>query len=293
MPELPDISVYLEALRARIGGQRLQWIDLSSPFLLRTVEPAPGDAVGFELRTVHRIGKQIVLHFANEICFVVHLMVAGRLRWRESGQRIKGKRGLAHLDFENGTLAITEEGSRQRASLHVVRGLDALRAFDRGGIDLRAASVGELGDRLCSANHTLKRALTDPRITDGLGNAYSDEILHRARLSPFKLTRELSRNELERLHEAIGWTIDQWIAELRRIAGGNFPEKVTAFREGMAAHGRFGEPCPVCGAPIQRIVYGRRETNYCPKCQTGGKIFADRALSRLLKKDWPRSLDEL
>ena len=295
MPELPDLAVYLDALAARVLSRRLERVLLVSPFVLRSVEP-PIDAIhGQEVRELRRIGKRLVFRFGTNLFLVLHLMIAGRLRWREPGQKpgVGAKIVLAELRFEHGTLLFTEAGSKKRASLTVVRGEPALAALDPGGLEPLEASVAEFGAALVRENHTLKRALTDPHLFSGIGNAYSDEILHAARLSPLKLTRALSAEEIRRLHGATRATLDGWIARLREEAGAAFPEKVTAFRAGMAVHGRYRQPCPVCGSPVQRIVYADNECNYCARCQTGGKLLADRSLSRLLNKDWPRSIDEL
>ncbi len=293
MPELPDIELYLEHLRARIAGQPLDDIRITSSFLLRSVDPPPGDLVGRRVRAIRRMGKRIVLGFDGEFFLVLHLMIAGRLRWLQRGGKAPGKLGLAALDFPSGTLAITEAGSKRRASLHVVRGEAALDAFDRGGLEVLDTSLAEFADVLRRENHTLKRALTDPRLFSGIGNAYSDEILHRARLSPVRLTRQLDDDAIARLFGATRAVLGEWTQRLREETGDQFPVKVTAFREGMAVHGRYGLPCPVCGDPVQRIRYAENETNYCATCQTGGRLMADRGLSRLLKEDWPRSLEEL
>ena len=293
MPELPDITVYVERLRAFAGGSRLQRIRLGNPFVLRTVEPGPPEMVGRTLESVSRIGKRIVLGFDEESFAVIHLMIAGRLRWQKPGAALARKSGLAAFDFERGSLALTEAGSKHRASLHLLSGSADLARFDRGGIDVLRSSPEEFATALRGRNRTLKRALTDPAIVDGVGNAYSDEILHRARMSPFRLTYEMGESELMRLQEAAAEVLTEWTDRLRAEVGENFPEKVTAFRPEMAVHGKFGRPCPVCGARVQRIVYAENEANYCPGCQTGGKVFADRSLSRLLKNDWPRTLDDL
>ena len=292
MPELPDITVYIEALERRITGRPLERIAIDSPFVLRTVEPPPALAEGRTVAGLERIGKRIVLDLGDELFLAIHLMIAGRLRWLVRGAKGPGRITQARLDFPDGTLVLTEAGTRRRAAIHLVQGTPALRALDRGGIDVLAASVETFSARLRSENHTLKRALTDPRLFSGIGNAYSDEILHAARLSPLALTSRLNDEEVERLHAACRTTLHEWIARLRGETGDGFPEKVTAFREGMAAHGRFGLPCPVCGSPVQRIRYAENETNYCARCQTGGRLLADRALSRLLRQDWPRSLDD-
>jgi formamidopyrimidine-DNA glycosylase len=293
MPELPDITVYLERLRPRIEGEVLQKVDLVSPFLLRSVDPPLAEFVGQPVRGLRRLGKRIVWCFDGERFLVLHLMIAGRLHWKPPGAKPPGKIGLAAFRFTNGTLTLTEAGSKKRASLHLVRGGAALRQHDPGGLDVLAAGLAAFSAALTRENHTLKRALTDPRLFDGIGNAYSDEILHGAGLSPLALTRRLDPAAVVRLFEATRNTLLDWTERLRREAGDGFPEKVTAFREGMAVHGRFGQPCPQCGVAVQRIVYAENETNYCPGCQTGGKVFADRSLSRLLKDDWPRTLEEL
>jgi formamidopyrimidine-DNA glycosylase len=293
MPELPDVCVYLEALERRLIGQALARIRLASPFVLRSYDPPLEAAFGRTVRGVRRIGKRIVLDLGEELFLVIHLMIAGRLRWRPPGQKGMGKGMLAAFEFANGTLFFTEAGSKKRASLTVVRGEDALRATDPGGIDALQATAAEFAAALARENHTLKRSLTDPRLFSGIGNAYSDEILHAAQLSPLKLTRSLSQEEALRLHKATRTTLASWTDILRAETGEGFPEKVTAFREGMAVHGRFGKPCPVCGSPVQRIVYAENECNYCARCQTGGKLLADRSLSRLLKGDWPKSIDDV
>jgi formamidopyrimidine-DNA glycosylase len=291
MPELPDITVYIEALERRILGQPLEKIRLGSPFLLRTVSPAPDQAAGRTVVGVRRIGKRIALELEGGIVLVLHLMIAGRLHWQARGD--PARRSLAALDFPRGTLTLTEAGSKRRASLHIVQGDEALRAHDPGGLEVLQSSLEEFAEVLRRENHTVKRALTDPRLFSGIGNAYSDEILHRARMSPVKLTGRLTDGDVEQLYAATRETLSDWIERLRREAGDSFPEKVTAFRKGMAVHGRYGQPCPVCGLAVQRIVYADNETNYCARCQTGGRLLADRALSRLLQTDWPRSIDEL
>ncbi len=293
MPELPDVTVYLECLAPRVLGQTLARVRLSSPFVLRSVDPPISAAAGKTVRELRRLGKRIVFALDDDLFLVVHLMIAGRFRWRERGAKVPGKLGLAAFDFAGGTLLLTEASSKKRAAIHLVRGEEALRLHDPGGIEVLDASVEEFRGALLRENHTLKRALTDPRLLSGIGNAYSDEILHRARLSPVKLTRSLGDPELVRLHEATRATLLDWTERLRREAGSGFPEKVTAFREGMAVHGRYRKPCPDCGSPVQRISYAENETNYCARCQTGGKLLADRSLSRLMKDDWPRTLEEL
>ena len=293
MPELPDVSVYVEALQQRLLGQRLVKLRLTSPFVLRTFDPPPSSLEGRKVLDIRRLGKRIVFEFDGELFLIVHLMIAGRFRWLIPGAKVPGKLGLAALDFPNGTLVLTEAGSKKRASMHIVRGLEAVRAHDPGGIEPLEATLDEFAAALTRERHTLKRTLTDPHVFSGIGNAYSDEILHRARLSPVQLTTNLDAGEVERLWRATRETLIDWTNRLRADAGGNFPEKVTAFRDGMAVHGRYNQPCPDCGAPVQRIVYADNETNYCARCQTGGKLLADRALSRLLHGDWPKSIDEL
>jgi formamidopyrimidine-DNA glycosylase len=293
MPELPDIAVYLERLDALLVGEPLERIEIRSPFVLRSVEPPVSELVGRRLVGTRRIGKRVVLGFEGDRWIVVHLMIAGRLRWRTGGKTLGGKLVLAAFLFPRGTLYLTEAGSTRRASLHVVVGESALAAFDRGGLEPLEATPAAFAERLRSERHTLKRALTDPRLFSGIGNAYSDEILHRACLSPLALTTRLDDAEVARLHAATRETLEEWARRLREDAGEGFPETVTAFREGMAVHGRYGLPCPVCGAPVQRIRYATNETNYCARCQTDGRRLADRALSRLLKEDWPRSIDEV
>ena len=293
MPELPDVTVYIEALQARILGQTLERVRLISPFLLRTVDPPLAAVERKQVRELRRVGKRIAIGLEADLWLVLHLMIAGRLHWRGPHAKLAGRNSPAAFDFPNGTLVLTEAGSQKRASLHVVSGENNLRALDAGGLDVLNADLAGFSAALTSANHTLKRALTDPRLFSGIGNAYSDEILHRAHLSPVALTQKLSAEEIQRLFEATRTALLEWIDRLRTDAGGEFPEKVTAFREGMAVHGRYGKPCPVCGAKIQRIRYAANETNYCARCQTGGRLLADRALSRLLKEDWPRTLEEL
>ena len=293
MPELPDIQVYLDALDARVLGRTLTRLRLASPFLLRSVDPPVEAVEGRPLRSLRRVGKRIVLGFDGELFLVLHLMIAGRLHWSGPGVKPKGKAGLASFEFETGTLLLTEAGTKKRASLHVLRGAAALRRLDPGGFEVLEGTVEGFRDALRRESHTLKRALTDPRLFSGIGNAYSDEILHRARLSPLANSVKLDDDEVRRLHEATRQILREAIERLRKEAGGEFPEGVTAFRAWHAVHGRFKKPCPVCGAPVQRIRYAENETNYCPRCQTGGKVLADRSLSRLLKDDWPRTLDEL
>lgn len=293
MPELPDLTIYREALERRVVGEPLQQIRLASPFLLRSVDPPLTEARGRRVREMRLLGKRIVFSLEPDLFLVLHLMIAGRLRWKEVGARIPRRTGSAAFDFPGGTLLMTEAGSKKRASLHLVRGAASLSAFDRGGLEVLHGSAGEFAATLDRENHTLKRALTDPRLFSGIGNAYSDEILHRARLSPMRLTSALTSEEIDRLFAATVDTLREWIERLRREAGDDFPEEVTAFRKGMAVHGRFRQPCPDCGTAVQRIVYADNECNYCPRCQTGGRMLADRALSRLLKKDWPRTIEEL
>jgi formamidopyrimidine-DNA glycosylase len=292
MPELPDIVVYVESLERRIVGRTLEQVRLNSPFVVRTAVPPLTDVVGKRVLAVRRIGKRIALGMEGELFVVLHLMIAGRLRWIEAGGKPPAT-ALATFYFANGTLAFTEAGTRKRASLHIVRGEDAVAAFDMGGLEVLDADPDAFRERLLRENHTLKRALTDPRLFSGIGNAYSDEILHRARLSPIAQTHKLDPGEVLRLYASARSVLTEWTLRLREEAGSGFPTKVTAFRPQMAVHGRFGQPCPDCGAPVQRIVYAENETNYCPRCQTGGTILADRALSRLLKSSWPRSIDEL
>jgi formamidopyrimidine-DNA glycosylase len=292
MPELPDVTVYLECLRPRIEGQRLDNVQIASPFLLRTFDPPVEELEGRTIRQLLRVGKRIVWGFDDELYLVIHLMIAGRLRWREPGAKLMAKIGLAAFRFAAGTLLLTEAGSKKRASLHVVQGRQALNALDPGGIDVLDCDEAAFAAALTRENHTLKRALTDPHLFSGIGNAYSDEILHAAQLSPLALTQRLAPADIARLLAAVQRTLLDWIDRLRKEAGDGFPEHVTAFREGMAVHGRFGKPCLVCGSKVQRIVYAENETNYCPRCQTGGKILADRSLSRLLKDDWPRTIEE-
>jgi formamidopyrimidine-DNA glycosylase len=293
MPELPDVTVYLEALDARILGHTLERVQIAGPSLLRTADPPPQAAEGRRVIALRRIGKRIAIGYEGELWLVLHLMIAGRLHWSDKPKRADGRRTLAAFLFDSGCLTLTEAGSRKRASLHVVEGEAALAALDPGGIDVMAATPEEFARVLTSENHTLKRALSDPHLFSGIGNAYSDEILHRAQMSPVALTSRLKPDEIERLRTAVRETLEEWIARLRAEAAGKFPEKVTAFRPEMAVHGRYGEPCPRCGAKVQRIRYADNETNYCAACQTGGKLLADRALSRLLRDDWPRTLEEL
>ena len=292
MPELPDITVYVEALEKRVIGRRLERTRIANPFLVRSVDPPISDTEGHKVVAIRRLGKRIAIGLDNDLWIVIHLMIAGRFRWVASGAKIPGRLGLAAFDFESGTLILTEAGSTRRASLYVVKD-EGLDAIDRGGLEPLDASLTEFSERLTSENHTLKRALTDPTLFSGIGNAYSDEILHRARLSPVRLTSKLTTEEITRLFSATRETLVDWIGRLRDEAGDDFPRNVTAFREEMAVHGRYGKPCPVCGTPVQRIRYASNETNYCPRCQTEGRLLADRAMSRLLKQDWPKSIDEL
>lgn len=293
MPELPDITVYIDALHRRVVGRRLEKVRVRSPFLVRTYDPPLGAIEGKTVREIRRLGKRIVLGFDEDLWLILHLMIAGRLHWKPAGAKLPGKVALAAFDFENGTLLLTEAGSKHRASLHLVRGEDALKAHDPGGLDVFAATADQFAAAVRRENHTIKRVLTDPRVFDGIGNAYSDEILHRARMSPFVLSRKLSDEEIGRLFAATRDVLHEWIERFRAEVGDGFPEKVTAFRPDMAVHGKFKQPCPVCGAPVQRIRYADNETNYCPGCQTGGRILADRSLSRVLRDDWPRHLDDL
>ena len=293
MPELPDVELYVDALRRFTQGRPLEKVRLASPFLVRSIDPPIHAVEGRRVVTVRRLGKRIVMELDGDLHLVLHLMIAGRLRLKDRGARVPGKVGLAAFDFPDGTLILTEASTRKRASLHLVAGRAGLAAHDRGGLEPLDCTQHELAEVLRSESHTLKRSLTDPRLLSGIGNAYSDEILHRARLSPVKLTRRLDDAEIARLHGAMQEALTEWRDRLRTELGDGFPDKVTAFRDGMAVHGRYGKPCPVCDTPVQRIVHAENESNYCPRCQTGGKLLADRALSRLLGKDWPRSLEEL
>ena len=293
MPELPDILAYLEALQPRVVGQPLERVRIGNPFVVRTPDPPIHAVEGRRVIGLRRLGKRIVLVSEADLFVVVHLMIAGRLRWRERGAAMPGRLGLAAFDFPDGTLLLTEAGSKRQASIHVVAGEASLAEHDRGGLEVLDADLPSFADRLLAENHTLKRALTDPHVFSGIGNAYSDEILHAAKLSPTKLTSTLRDEEVRRLYEATQDTLRSWIDRLREEAAREFPEKVTAFREGMAVHGRYGKPCPACGSPVQRIVYARNESNYCASCQTGGRLLSDRALSRLLREDWPKTLDAL
>ena len=293
MPELPDITVYIEALEKRTVGQRLEKIRFANPFLLRSVSPQPAALEGKTVVSLSRIGKRIVFEVESEFFAVLHLMIAGRLRWKPPGAGIPGKIGHAALDFTSGTLILTEAGTKKRASLHLIKGRENLQDIDPGGMDVFLGTAEEFAERLQKENHTLKRSLTDPRLFSGIGNAYSDEILHRAKMSPLQLTRKMSRTEAGKLFGRSREVLLEWTDRLRKETGDGFPEQVTAFREDMAIHGKFGKPCPVCGTKVQRIVYAQNECNYCPRCQTGGKLLADRAFSRLLKDDWPETIEEL
>jgi formamidopyrimidine-DNA glycosylase len=306
MPELPDVTVYVERLRALTVGRRLEAIRIASPFVLRTVSPSPRELHGADIVSVERLGKRIILGVSGaasdggspdvagvERFIVIHLMIAGRLRWKPRGERVPAKVGLAAFDFPGGTLVFTEASPKKRASLHLVAGRAALAEFDRGGLDVLGSTTAAFAERLRSERHTIKRALTDPTLFDGIGNAYSDEILHTARLSPFRMTSSITDAEVAALHDACIATLNLWIARMRDEVGDGFPDKVTAFRPEMAVHGKYGQPCPVCGTKVQRIIYADNEANYCPTCQTEGRLLADRGLSRLLKEDWPRSLEEL
>jgi formamidopyrimidine-DNA glycosylase len=293
MPELPDITLYLEQLAPRILNQALERVVVRNPFVLRSFDPPISEAAGKRVVGLRRMGKRIVFALEGELFLVIHLMIAGRLKWYPLGKKAGGKLVLAVLEFPNGLLFLTEAGTKRRASIHLVAGEQGLAPFQRGGLEVLEADLASFADRLTSENHTIKRVLTDPRLFSGIGNAYSDEILHRARLSPLALTRKLSEADVDRLYQATRATLEEWIVRLRDEAGEKFPEKVTAFREGMAVHGRYKEPCPDCGTPVQRIRYADNETNYCARCQTGGRLLADRAMSRLLKGDWPRSIDEV
>jgi formamidopyrimidine-DNA glycosylase len=293
MPELPDVVVYIERLEAFTRGKPLEQVRLASPFLVRTAEPPLTETHGKIVRGFRRIGKRIVFELDDDLFMVIHLMISGRLRWKKKGVAVPKRAGLAAFDFPDGTIIFTEQSKKKRASLHVVRGVEALADFDRGGIEVLESSLEEFHQALIRENHTLKRALTDQRILSGIGNAYSDEILFHAKLSPFKQTSKLEADEVERLYQATQKTMNEWLERLREAVGEGFPDKVTAFHDEMAVHGRYRQPCPDCGAPVQRIRYASNEANYCAACQTGGKVLADRALSRLLKKNWPRTLEEL
>ncbi len=293
MPELPDVVVYLEALEPRVVGTTLERIRLASPFVVRSVDPPLTHAFGTRVTGLRRVGKRIVLALSGDLFLVIHLMIAGRLRWKDRGAKVPGKLGLAAFDFTKGTLLLTEASTRKRASIHLVRGEAALAAFDAGGIEPLDATADAFRAALARERHTIKRSLTDPRLFAGIGNAYSDEILHRARLSPVVMSDRLSDEEIARLYDATRATLAEWTARLRVEAGTAFPERVTAFRPGMAVHGRYRAPCPVCGSPVQRIVHAENESNYCPTCQTGGRLLADRSLSKVLRADWPKTLEEL
>ena len=293
MPELPDVAIYVERLRALTIGQQLEKIRIASVFVLRTFAPKPQELEGAKVETIERLGKRILIRVEGDRWIVIHLMIAGRLRWKERGAKVPGKVGLAAFDFPNGTLIFTEASPKKRASLHIVAGRAALAEFDRGGLDVFGASVEDFAERLTSERHTVKRSLTDPTLFDGIGNAYSDEILHAAKLSPFRMTTSMTPEEIATLHRACVTTLTAWTDRTRAEVGDGFPDKVTAFRPEMAVHGKYGQPCPVCGTAVQRIVYADNEANYCPTCQTEGRLLADRSLSRLLKEDWPKTLEEL
>ena len=293
MPELPDVTVYIEALNERVLNRPIQKIRIGSPFVLRSFDPPIGAAEGKKVLEFRRLGKRIVFVLEDELYLIVHLMIAGRFHWKPKGAKIARKYGQAAFDFPNGTLLLTEAGTKKRASINLVRGEAALREHDPGGLEVFDASLEQFREALTRENHTLKRSLTDPHLFSGIGNAYSDEILHRARLSPIRLTQQMTAAEIERLYHAIKESLNDWVERLRKERRSGFPEKVTAFRPDMAVHGKYRKPCPVCGSPVQRIVHAENETNYCPTCQTGGKLLADRSLSRLLKQDWPRTLEEL
>ena len=293
MPELPDVTVYIEALSERVLNQPIQKIRIGSPFVLRSFDPPISAAEAKKVKALRRLGKRIVLELEEDLFLIFHLMIAGRFHWKPKGARIARKYGQAAFDFPNGTLLLTEAGTKKRASIHLVRGQAGLQEHDPGGLEVFDASLEQFRGALTRENHTLKRALTDPGLFSGIGNAYSDEILHRARLSPIRLTKQMTEKEIETLYHAIRESLISWIDRLRKERNGRFPEKVTAFRPDMAVHGKYRKPCPVCGSPVQRIVHVENETNYCAKCQTGGKLLADRSLSRLLKDDWPRTLEEL
>lgn len=293
MPEYPDVTVYIEALSECVLNQPIQKIRIGSPFVLRSFDPPISETEEKKVRALRRLGKRIVFELDDELFLIVHLMIAGRFHWKPRGAKIARKYGQAAFDFPNGTLLLTEAGTKKRASIHLVRGELALQEHDPGGLEVLHAGLDQFREVLTQENHTLKRSLTDPHVFSGIGNAYSDEILHRARLSPIRLTRQMTEPEIERLYHAIRNSLNDWVERLRKERGGGFPEKVTAFRPDMAVHGKYGKPCPVCGSPVQRIMHAENETNYCAKCQTGGKLLADRSLSRLLKDDWPRTLEEL
>jgi formamidopyrimidine-DNA glycosylase len=293
MPELPNITVYLEALESRILQRRLERVVIVNPFVLRSFDPAPSVCEGREVTSLRRLGKRIVIGFDGDVWAVIHLMIAGQLHWFSVGSRRPKRPILAAFEFDSGTLTLTEAGTKRRASMHFVASAAALGNHDPGGLDVHAATLEQFTARLTQANHTLKRALTDPKLFDGIGNAYSDEILHAAHLSPLALSRSLDSDEIARLYVSVRNVLTAWTDRLRSDSGGEFPERVTAFRPGMAVHGRYGQPCPVCGTSVQRIRYAENETNYCPRCQTGGRLLSDRSLARLLKDDWPRTIDEL
>ena len=293
MPELPDVTVYIEALKERALDQLVQKIRIGSPFVVRSFDPPIKEVEGKKILAFRRIGKRIVFVLEDELFLIIHLMIAGRFHWKPNGAKLARKYGLAALDFASGTLLLTEAGTKKRASIHLVRGEAALREFDPGGLEVFDGTLEQFTEALTRENHTLKRSLTDPHLFSGIGNAYSDEILHRAKLSPVRLTKQMTGAEIERLYRAIRESLTEWIERLRQERGTGFPEKVTAFRPDMAVHGKYGKACPVCGSPVQRIVHAENETNYCATCQTGGKLLADRSLSKLLKDDWPRSLEEL
>ncbi len=292
MPELPDVIIYIEALESRIAGQQLEHARLLSPFVLRSVSPPFSALEGKRVQKLRRLGKQIVFCFEDDLFLIIHLMIAGRFQWKAKGKGGGGRIGLASFDFPSGTLILTEAGSKKRAAMHVVRGEKELAQFDRAALEIFNSTPEQFRDALTRENHTVKRSLTDPRLFSGIGNAYSDEILHRSHLSPLKLTSKLTAGEIDSLYEATTTTLSEWTERLRKETGAEFPSKVTAFRPEMTVHGRYGKPCPVCGSPVQRIVYAENECNYCAACQTGGRLLADRAMSRLLKEDWPRSIDE-
>jgi formamidopyrimidine-DNA glycosylase len=293
VPELPDIVVYIEALERRVVGQTLESVRVRGPFVVRSVDPPIRDAAGRKVMAVRRMGKRITIALEGDLFLVMHLMIAGRLLWKARGAPLTNRISLAGFDFAGGTLVLTEAGTTKRASIHLVRGADGLREFDRGGLEVLDATLERFAERLRSENHTLKRALADPRLFSGIGNAYSDEILHRARLSPVQLTKKMRDEDVGRLYDGTKSVLNEWTDRFRKQVGDGFPEKVTAFRPEMAVHGKFGQPCPDCGTPVQRIRYANNETNYCARCQTGGRLLADRALSRLLKQDWPKTIDEL
>ena len=293
MPELPDVTVYVECIEAKVGRRKVERVRIANPFVVRSVDPPLYEVEGKTVRGVRRIGKRIALGLDDDLWIVIHLMIAGRFRWIKAGAKIPGRVGLAAFDFANGSLILTEAGTQRRASITVVRGEASLQEIDRGGVEPLEVDRKTFAEQLTRENHTLKRSFTDPRLFSGIGNAYSDEIFHRARISPIKLTSRLTGDEIGRLHDATRAVLTEWTDRLRKEAGGEFPAKVTAFHDGMAVHGRYGKPCPVCGSPVQRIRYASNETNYCARCQTDGKLLADRALSRLLKQDWPKSIDEL